>query len=61
MNNEKLAIVTSQQIKHDLISGGPVTKVLDLGQHAYADTFISKDQLHLSKPTFSLSRLIRRN
>jgi SAM-dependent methyltransferase len=54
MHNEKLAIVTSQQIKHDLISGGPVTKVLDFGQHAYADTFISKDQLHLSEPVFPL-------
>lgn len=37
-----------------LISGHPVTKVLDFGQHAYADTFISEDQLNLSEPAFPL-------
>jgi SAM-dependent methyltransferase len=31
-----------------------VTKVLDFGQHAYADTFVSQDQLNLSEPVFPL-------
>jgi hypothetical protein len=31
-----------------------VTKVLDFGQHAYADTFVSRDQLNLSEPAFPL-------
>lgn len=29
-------------------------KIIDLGMHPYADTFISKDQLHLSEPVFPL-------
>ena len=37
-----------------LITDQPVVKVLDFGQHAYADTFIAKDQLHLSEPVFPL-------
>jgi SAM-dependent methyltransferase len=31
-----------------------VTQILDFGQHPYADTFISQDQLHLSEPIFPL-------
>jgi SAM-dependent methyltransferase len=31
-----------------------VVKVLDFGQHAYADTFVSRDQLNLSEPVFPL-------
>ncbi len=37
-----------------LISGAPVFKVLDFGQHPYADTFIANDQLNLSEPIFPL-------
>lgn len=46
--------MTSQLIETCLITGKPVTKVLDFGQHAYADTFIRPDQLHLSEPVFPL-------
>lgn len=44
----------TEPIDHCLISGAPVVKILDLGQHAYADTFIRSDQLHLSEPVFPL-------
>ena len=47
-------IITSSLISQDLIAGGPVTKILDFGQHAYADTFVAEDQLHLSEPVFPL-------
>jgi len=47
-------IITSSLILQDLISGNPVTKILDFGQHAYADTFIGSDQLNLSEPVFPL-------
>jgi SAM-dependent methyltransferase len=47
-------IITSALVSQDLISGGPVVKILDFGQHAYADTFIKEDQLHLSEPVFPL-------
>ena len=35
-----------------LITGEPVVKIVDLGMHPYADTFINKDQLGLSEPVF---------
>jgi SAM-dependent methyltransferase len=44
----------SQAIDHCLISQQPVTKILDFGQHAYADSFIAESQLHLSEPVFPL-------
>jgi len=44
----------SQSIDSCLISGDPVVKILDLGQHAYADTFIKPEQLNLSEPVFPL-------
>lgn len=47
-------IITSSLISQDLIAGGPVTKILDFGQHAYADTFVAENQLHLSEPVFPL-------
>jgi SAM-dependent methyltransferase len=31
-----------------------VTKILDFGQHAYADTFIAENQLNLCEPVFPL-------
>jgi hypothetical protein len=37
-----------------MVTGAPVTKILDFGQHAYADTFIAEDQLNLSEPVFPL-------
>jgi len=49
-----MKITTSQFVDRCTISGRPVTKVLDFGQHAYADTFISEDQLNLSEPVFPL-------
>ena len=47
-------IITSQPVTRSLVTPSPVTKVLDFGQHAYADTFIAPDQLHLSEPVFPL-------
>lgn len=44
----------SEKITKCLITGEEVTKVLDLGQHSYADTFIAENQLHLSEPVFPL-------
>jgi len=49
-----LDIMTSQPVDRCMITGAPVTKILDFGQHAYADTFISQDQLNLSEPVFPL-------
>ena len=37
-----------------LISDLPVEKILDLGQHPYADTFISSEQYAASEPVFPL-------
>jgi len=37
-----------------LISGLPVEKILDFGQHPYADTFISQDHYVASEPVFPL-------
>lgn len=37
-----------------LITGEPVTKILDFGMHPYADTFVSKDQLSFTEPTLPL-------
>ena len=47
-------ILTSSLISQDVVSGNPVSKILDFGQHAYADTFIKQDQLNLSEPVFPL-------
>jgi SAM-dependent methyltransferase len=48
------SITQSQPVTHCLITGNPVSKILDFGQHAYADTFIAQDQLNLSEPVFPL-------
>ena len=37
-----------------MITGEPVVKILDFGQHAYADTFVAENQLNLSEPVFPL-------
>ena len=47
-------ITVSDLIAQCVISKAPVKKILDFGQHAYADTFIREDQLHLSEPVFPL-------
>jgi SAM-dependent methyltransferase len=47
-------ITQSQLVDSCVITGKPVIKILDFGQHAYADTFISPDQLDLSEPVFPL-------
>jgi SAM-dependent methyltransferase len=47
-------ITESTHLDRCLITGEFVTKVLDLGQHAYADTFIAEDQVHMSEPVFPL-------
>ena len=44
----------SKFINKCLISRSRVTKIIDLGMHPFADTFISKNQLHLSEPVFPL-------
>ena len=47
-------ITHSRQLDTCLITTESVIKVLDFGQHAYADTFVSRDQLNLSEPVFPL-------
>jgi SAM-dependent methyltransferase len=47
-------ITQSQLVDSCVITGSPVVKILDFGQHAYADTFIRADQLDLSEPVFPL-------
>ena len=47
-------ITESKKLTTCLISGAHVIKVLDFGQHAYADTFIAEDQVNLSEPVFPL-------
>jgi SAM-dependent methyltransferase len=44
----------SDRVPACLITGQAVATVLELGQHAYADTFIAEDQLNLSEPVFPL-------
>jgi SAM-dependent methyltransferase len=48
------SLTHSLSIDKCLISGNPVSKILDFGQHPYADTFINENQLHLSEPIFPL-------
>jgi len=56
-----MKITESQLITTCLITGDPVVKVLDFGQHAYADTFVAPDQLHLSEPVFPLQVWLNSN
>jgi SAM-dependent methyltransferase len=51
-------ITESTHLDRCLITGEFVTKILDFGQHAYADTFIAEDQLHMSEPVFPLQLLL---
>ena len=54
-------ITVSDLIAQCVISKAPVKKILDFGQHAYADTFIREDQLHLSEPVFPLQVYLNAN
>jgi len=54
-------ITHSTKITQGFISGHDVEIVMDLGQHAYADTFIGEDQLNLSEPVFPLQVALDRN
>jgi SAM-dependent methyltransferase len=47
-------ITQSQLVDSCVVTGKPVIKILDFGQHAYADTFIRSDQFNLSEPVFPL-------
>lgn len=47
-------ITVSTLISKCVISGEPVTKILDFGQQPYADTFVAETQLNLSEPVFPL-------
>ena len=47
-------ITISAPVSKCLITGQPVKKILDFGQHAYADTFVAENQLNLSEPVFPL-------
>jgi SAM-dependent methyltransferase len=51
MNN---SITHSQLIDRCMLTSAPVEKILDFGQHAFADTFVGADQLNLSEPVFPL-------
>jgi SAM-dependent methyltransferase len=54
-------ITESSHLDRCLITGEFVTKILDLGQHAYADTFIAEDQIHMSEPVFPLQLFLNPN
>jgi SAM-dependent methyltransferase len=44
-----------------LISGEKMQKILNLGMHPYADTFVSEDQLTMTEPVFPLECLLNPN
>lgn len=50
MNN-----LTSMKIEKSLVFGNSTEKVLDLGMHAFADSFLSSSDLQNSEPIFPLS------
>jgi len=50
----KNTITYSQLIDQCMLTSAPVEKILDFGQHAFADTFVGADQLNLSEPVFPL-------
>jgi SAM-dependent methyltransferase len=49
-----MKITHSELVNRCVITGAPVEKILDFGQHAYADTFIAESQQNLSEPVFPL-------
>ena len=54
-------ITVSDAVTKCVVSQQPVVKILDFGQHAYADTFVRADQLHLSEPVFPLQVFLNSN
>ena len=44
----------TKKISNCLISGKPINKIIDLGMHPYADTFIGEELLNKSEPVFPL-------
>jgi SAM-dependent methyltransferase len=52
MNSQ--SITHSELVTGCLITGQPVHRILDFGQHPYADTFVAEHQLNLSEPVFPL-------
>ena len=48
------SISVSYKIDKCAVTGRPVTKILDFGQHPYADTFVAESQVNLSEPVFPL-------
>jgi SAM-dependent methyltransferase len=48
------SISVSEFVSKCAVTGRPVTKILDFGQHPYADTFIAENQKNLSEPVFPL-------
>ena len=56
-----VSMMQSRSIDRCLISNQPVVRILDLGQHPYADTFVREDQLHLSEPVFPLNVYMNAN
>jgi SAM-dependent methyltransferase len=53
-NKMSNSITESKLVNACVITGRPVEKILDFGQHAYADTFVAENQLNLSEPVFPL-------
>lgn len=45
---------TTKKISNCLISGKPISKILDFGMHPYADTFVSDELLNNNEPVFPL-------
>ena len=44
-----------------LITGEKMQKIINLGMHPYADTFVSEDQLSMTEPVFPLECLLNPN
>lgn len=47
--------IKSRYLTKSLVFGNPVSQIIDLGMHPFADTFISHDQLSFAEPVFPLS------
>jgi len=47
--------IKSRYLAKSLVFNNPFTRIVDLGMHPFADTFISKDQLEYAEPVFPLS------
>jgi SAM-dependent methyltransferase len=47
--------IKSRYLSKSLVFNNPFTRIVDLGMHPFADTFISKNQLEYAEPVFPLS------